>query len=213
MCTIYGQKPPSISANFFLGFSDLCDRGEIFFVSNRFVKTNFIIKMNGKAYEIVPDRIDFANRKIPLKEVDASHISPWGFNHNGLNYERLRFSKESPNPSFPKPCLYITDRRSYCSDCRGNHIINVQYINPTTLVGTKITGDASVPSGRPNIRLNLRTRQFDVRFAWRGYKNSYWNSNVEQFQSATTHEIHSFRPSNGLNNPNIHISQFKPIYD
>ena len=181
-------------------------------MSNRFVKTNVIIKISGKAYEIVPDRIDFVNRNIPLRAIESSILSPWGFNYNGLTYERLRFSKENPNPSFPKPCLYIADRRSYCSECQGNHIINVQYINPTTLMATKLTGDTFVPSGQPNFRLNMNTRRLEHRWASSGYKNPIWKGNVEQLQSVTANEIRLFRPSNGRNNPNIHISQFQPIY-
>ena len=165
--------------------------------------------MQDKFYELNSDKVNLRRREILLKEVVSNHLSHWGFTHNDLNYERLRFSKEAPNPSYPNSCLYIYDKRTSCVGCAGIHIVNVQYTRPTTLTATKMTGDQNVPSGKPSFRIDMSSRRVEVNFANKGYNRPTWHSLKYSLQSATQDEIRISK--DGISDQMIHISQFKHV--
>ena len=165
--------------------------------------------MNDKFFNIDPDEVDIINKIILLKEIDASmvHIKEGmgELYYKGDSFKKIIFSTEVPDNSFPKSCLYFVEKKSRN---QGSNIVNVEYFNETTILATKITGSAYVPSGEPNFRLDMISYKLEMRYSWRGYRNPYWNKEDDVFESSTTNQIRLKRVSNGVVETLFHISQF-----
>ena len=165
--------------------------------------------MNSRFFNIDPDEIDIAKKSILLKERDNNMITiilgRGEIRYRGNSFKKIIFSTEVPDKSYPKSCLYIVDKKS--SD-QGNNIVNVEYFNETTILATKITGSAHVPSGEPHFRLDMISHFLEIRYAWYGHMNPYWNRERNVFESSTTDQIRLKRLSSGVVDTHVHISQF-----
>ena len=165
--------------------------------------------MNHTYFKIDPADIDLDNKIILLQEIEYSRVAfrgEVGMVVYNLNYfKQAKFSSEVPDKSFPKSCMYIVDKKA---SGLGIHIVNVEYFNKTAILGTKLTGDSYVPSGAPTIRLDMISKKLEMQYAWSGYRNPYWNKDLNLFESSTTSEIHLRRESTGVVDTFVHISQF-----
>merc|ERR1719499_1867089 len=190
-------------------FDDVCERRDIFYKSQEHERESIIIRMNNRLFNIDPDEIDIAKKSILLKEIDNNMITiilgRGELRYRGNSFKKIIFSTEVPDKSYPKSCLYFVDKKS--SD-QGNNIVNVEYFNETTILATKITGSAHVPSGEPNFRLDMISHKLEMRYSWRGHRNPYWNKEDDVFESSTTNQIRLKRVSNGVVDTLVHISQF-----
>merc|ERR1719495_1818446 len=194
-------------------FDDVCERQEIFYKSQKHERESFIIKMNNKFFIIDPDEVHFVFKTILLKEIDASMVrvaeGMGELYYKGDSFKKMIFSTEVPDKSFPKSCLYLVEKKSRN---QGSNIVNVEYFNETTILATKITGSAYVPSGEPNFRLDMISHKLEMRYSWRGYRNPYWNKEDDVFNYSNTDLIRLKRVSNGVFESLVHISQFTMEY-
>ena len=147
------------------------------------------------------------NKIILLKEIDNDMVSfilgIEDLHYKGRTFKKTTFAKEVPDKAYPKSCLYIVDKKS--SD-QGNNIVNVEYFNGTTILATKITGSAHVPSGEPHFHLDMISHYLELRYAWFGHRNPYWNTGRNVFESSNTNQICLKSLSTGVVDTHFHCS-------